>query len=75
MSKNPNGRNLRGWLTLILAGAVLLVGITIAWAGQQNAIANHEKRITKTETAQTKILDSLARIEGKLGIEPKEIEP
>jgi len=82
MTKNPNGRNLRGWITLALALAVIFATICVAWGGQMKTVADNKARSEKTETVQTKILQSLARIEGKLDItqkaqtvELKEIEP
>lgn len=82
MSKNPNGRNLRGWVALAVSLALIFGTICIAWGGQMKTVADNKASITKLEASQTKILQSLARIEGKLGInpnpigmEPKEIEP
>lgn len=75
MAPQQNGRNLRGWLSLIIVVLVLVIGIGTAWGLQYGAVARNTERIEKMETAQTKILDSLARIEGKLGIEPKETGP
>lgn len=72
MSKSPNGRNLRGWLSLILFVLVLVIGIGTAWGLQYGAVARNTERIEKIEDFQAKILRSLTRIEIKLEIEEKE---
>lgn len=68
-----NGRNLRGWILL----AVVLAGIIFTAATilttHSAAIADHQRRIGKVEDSQTKILQSLLRIELKLvSMEKKE---
>ena len=75
MTKNPNGRNLRGWIVLGVSLAVIFATICMAWGGQMSTVARNNARIDKMETAQAKILDSLARIETKLEIEPQETDP
>lgn len=75
MTKTPNGRNLRGWLTLIIVVLVLVVGIGTAWGLQSGAVARNTERIEKIEQFQVKILESLGRIETKLKIERKETGP
>lgn len=79
--KNPNGRNLRGWLVFAVSLALIFGTICIAWGGQRSTVASNKARIQAVEQSQKKILDSLARIETKLEVthnpkpEPKEKVP
>lgn len=61
MPKNPNGRNLRGWLAMAGWAAVIITLVVLVLNGgralgrQEATLVGHEKRIKKVEAAQKDI--------------------